>query len=114
VAAAQLYSIKLNFHSLYHVSHQTFLENSNQKTIISFVSPFDITISLMATLEKNHQVCAKCPNGTHKSPNGICEQVAPYENSGDDDGDGGKTISIHNLGSEGSSNNDNKDYSVIY
>jgi hypothetical protein len=51
----------------------------------------------------------------HKSPNGICEQVAPYENSGnDDDGGGGKTISIDNLGSEGSSNNDNKDYSVIY
>lgn len=75
-------------------------------------SSLGITISLMATTEKNHQVFAKCPNGTHKKPYDICEQVAPSENSGDDGGE--KTSSIDNLGSEGSSNNDNKNNSIIY
>jgi hypothetical protein len=39
------------------------------KKLLSFLfSSLGITISLMATTEKNHQVFAKCPNGTHKSP----------------------------------------------
>src|SRR6266487_2939215 len=27
----------------------------------------------------DHQAFARCPNGTHKSPSGACEQVVPHE-----------------------------------
>jgi hypothetical protein len=27
----------------------------------------------------DHQAIARCPNGTHKSPSGVCEQVVPHE-----------------------------------
>ena len=83
------------------------------KKLLSFLfSSLGITISLMATTEKNHQVFAKCPNGTHKSPTIFVSKlhhlrivVMMVVR---------KTHSIDNLGSEGSSNNDNKNNSIIY
>jgi len=38
-----------------------------------------VLFSLLLTLAvENNQAFARCPNGTHKSPSGVCEQVVPH------------------------------------
>jgi hypothetical protein len=44
--------------------------------VVLFSSLLLLTTSLL-TME-NHQALARCPNGTHKSPSGVCEQVVPH------------------------------------
>src|SRR5437660_3618625 len=40
--------------------------------------PSYYSILVPSTLEQYHAF-ARCPNGTHKSPSGVCEQVVPHE-----------------------------------
>jgi hypothetical protein len=47
--------------------------------VITFVMiPLCYSTSPQSGLEQ-HQAFARCPNGTHKSPSGACEQVVPHE-----------------------------------
>jgi hypothetical protein len=47
--------------------------------VITFVmSTLYYSILLQLSLEY-HQAFARCPNGTHKSPSGACEQAVPHE-----------------------------------
>jgi hypothetical protein len=40
--------------------------------------PVNYSVLVPSTLEQIHAF-ARCPNGTHKSPSGACEQVVPHE-----------------------------------
>ena len=42
------------------------------------MSPLYYSVLFQSGLEQ-HQAFARCPNGTHKSPSGACEQVVPHE-----------------------------------
>src|SRR5207245_5852239 len=46
--------------------------------IIIVMIPFYYSVLVPSTLEQYHAF-ARCPNGTHKSPSGVCEQVVPHE-----------------------------------
>jgi hypothetical protein len=47
--------------------------------VITFImSPLYYSVLFQSGLEQ-HQAFARCPNGTHKSPSGACEQVVPHE-----------------------------------
>src|SRR5438445_8364874 len=46
--------------------------------IAAIMIPLYYSVLLPLGLEQ-HQAFARCPNGTHKSPSGACEQVAPHE-----------------------------------
>jgi len=41
--------------------------------------PLYYSISILLVSEHYHYASARCPNGTHKSPSGVCEQVVPHE-----------------------------------
>ena len=40
--------------------------------------PFYYSALIPSAFEQFHAF-ARCPNGTHKSPSGVCEQVVPHE-----------------------------------
>ncbi len=47
--------------------------------VITFVMGTLCYSILLQLSSEYHQAFARCPNGTHKSPSGACEQVVPHE-----------------------------------
>ncbi len=56
---------------------------NKQTFLLSLVITFIMIPLCYSTLSQSdleqHHAFARCPNGTHKSPSGACEQVVPHE-----------------------------------
>lgn len=72
-----------------------------------------VLFSLLLTLAvENNQAFARCPNGTHKSPSGVCEQVASPGNNGgssrlNTEGPSSNSVGNNNISPESSNNSNN-------
>ena len=72
-----------------------------------------VLFSLLLTLAvENNQAFARCPNGTHKSPSGVCEQVASSGNNGgssslNTEGPSSNSVGNNNISPESSNNGNN-------
>jgi len=81
------------------------------------MSSFYYSMSLQPGL-RQHQALARCPNGTHKSPSGICEQVVPHVGlprcpNGFHRSPNGTCEAVNGAGSNPESNNENNNAAGI-
>jgi hypothetical protein len=54
--------------------------------LVSMILVSSILLSMSVITPDKNQAFARCPNGTHKSASGVCEQVRSSENSGSSSG----------------------------
>jgi hypothetical protein len=64
-----------NFNAMYQLTYRLV-------ALTSIILISSLLLSMPATTPSKNQAFARCPNGTHKSPAGICERVASPGNNG--------------------------------